>query len=70
MGVSEARSAVRRARRDQLLALASIAGASVRLRLAKGRLGLHRRVARWRKHVRKRLRHHASSARGLDGWLG
>ena len=70
MGVSGARSAVRRARRDQWLALARIAGASVRLRLAKGRLGVHRWVARWRKRARKRLRRYAASTRGLEGWLG
>lgn len=55
MGVSEARSALRRARRDQLLAIVLVASASLRIRLAKGRLRLHRGVGRWKLRARRQL---------------
>jgi hypothetical protein len=69
MGVSEARSALRRARRDQLLAIVSIASASLRIRLARGRLGVLRSVAHWKKRTRRRLRPYAAGAARLRGWL-
>jgi hypothetical protein len=58
---------VRRARRDQIVALVAIAGASLRLRFARRRLGVYRRMARWRQRAYRRLR---SQVRALAGWLG
>ena len=72
MGVNEARRALRRARRDQLLAIVWIASASVRIRFAKGRLGVHRSVARGERRARKLLAPWVPAAArlGLGRWLG
>jgi hypothetical protein len=69
MGVSEARCAVRRARRDQMLALAWIASASIRLRLAQRRLDLYRRLARWRGRSRRRWLRSSLRSTWLGAWL-
>jgi hypothetical protein len=70
MGVSEARSALRRAQRDQLLAIVWIASASIRVRLARQRLRVHRTLWRWRVRARKQLRSYAASSVLLRSWLG
>jgi hypothetical protein len=70
MGVSEARSALRRARRDQLLAIVWLASASLRLRLARQRLRAWRKLGRLRLRARRQLRSHVSSLSVLRAWRG
>jgi hypothetical protein len=70
MGVSEARSALRRARRDQLLAIVWVASATLRLRLARHRLRAHRKLWQWRVRARKQLRSYASGSALLGWWIG
>ena len=70
MGVSEARSALRRAQHDQLRAIVLIASASLRVRLARQRLRVHRRLGRWRLRARKQLRAYASRSVLLGPWFG
>jgi hypothetical protein len=70
MGVSEARSALRRARRDQLLAIVWIASASLRVRIARQRLRAHRKLWRWRVRARRQLRGYASNSVLLQRWIG